>query len=227
MHKLLNRATPLTAATVTVPDSLPGMSNPAWRPMDIVTWPLNAVTVLPLSSFAVTSTGGWMVAGHIGDVPGCTVTTSFVGASLSANTVASHVRGESNTQVHWGSTEPALAGSAYPASTTIWASEPVPMLVKPAGLSIPSAPFVIDTPYASAPAATGIDPGSATVGVEPEPDADLCAPNAVPNVVGRAPDGIGLRLDAHGRGSRIDSGGGGRSEEHTSELQSLRHLVCR
>src|SRR6266446_373017 len=182
MHKLLNRATPLTAVTVTVPDSLPGMSAPAWRPMDIVTAPLNAVTVLPLSSFAVTSTGGWMVTGHGSDVPGCTVTTSFVGASLSANTVASHVRGELKTQVHWGSTEPALAGSAYSASTTIAASEPVPMVVKPAGLSIASAPSDIDTPYASAPAATGIDPGSATVGVEPEPDADRCAPNAVPNV---------------------------------------------
>ena len=113
-----------------------------------------------------------MVAGHISDVPGCTVTTSFVGASLSANTVASHVRGESKTQVHWGSTEPALAGSAYSASTTIWSSEPVPMLVKSAGLFSASAPFDNDTPYASAPAATGIDPGSATVGDEPEPDAD-------------------------------------------------------
>src|SRR6266511_4803633 len=106
MHKLLKRPTPLTAATVTVPDSLPGMSAPAWRPMDIVTWPLNAVTVLPLSSIAVTSTGGWMVAGHGSDVPGCTVTTSFVGASLSANTVASHVLCELKSQFHWGSTEP-------------------------------------------------------------------------------------------------------------------------
>src|SRR5258705_10376324 len=112
MHKLLNRATPLTAATVTVPDSFPAMSAPAWRPIDIVTWPLNAVTVLPLSSFALTSTGGWMVAGHGSDVPGCTVTTSFVGASLSANTVASPGGGEPNTQVHWGSPEPPAPGSA-------------------------------------------------------------------------------------------------------------------
>src|SRR5256885_16333143 len=104
MHKLLKRATPLTAATVTVPDSLPGMSAPAWRPMDIVTWPLNAVTVLPLSSFAVTSTGGWMVAGHGSDVAGWAGATRFVGAPMSADTGASHVPRRVTNPVPLGST---------------------------------------------------------------------------------------------------------------------------
>src|SRR5205814_7840223 len=34
-------------------------------------------------------------------------------------------------------------------------------------------------------------------------------------------------LAGPGRGSRRRAGAGERSEEHTSELQSLRHLVCR
>src|SRR5689334_12605570 len=111
MHKLLKRATPFTAATVKVPDNFPGASIPAWCPIDIVTGPLNAVTVLPLSSSAVTCTVG-IVEGHgSGDVLGCTVKARVVGASLSAMTLASHVLGELKNHVHWGATGLVVADS--------------------------------------------------------------------------------------------------------------------
>src|SRR5438045_4811388 len=48
----------------------------------------------------------------------------------------------------------------------------------------------------------------------------------------RAPGGRSLRCDTDDRGRSVRLRGSGdaaawRSEEHTSELQSLRHLVCR
>ena len=46
------------------------------------------------------------------------------------------------------------------------------------GASAPTIPFDMVTPRASAPALTAIAPGSASVAVDPEPDAELCAPNA-------------------------------------------------
>ena len=50
--------------------------------------------------------------------------------------------------------------------------------MKPAGWSRSTRLFDSVTAYASEPAFTGIEPGSATVVVEPEPDADWCPPNA-------------------------------------------------
>ena len=52
------------------------------------------------------------------------------------------------------------------------------MFAKPGGGSRPNRPFDIVTPYVRAPLPTGIAPASATVVVEPEPEAELCAPSA-------------------------------------------------
>src|SRR5438128_623084 len=49
MHRSLNRATPLTAGTVTVPDSVPATRVPALCAIAIVTVPLYVLTVLPWS----------------------------------------------------------------------------------------------------------------------------------------------------------------------------------
>src|SRR3712207_8374526 len=47
-------------------------------------------------------------------------------------------------------------------------------------------------------------------------------------VGGRAPDPVApARLPRHGRGEGAAPRAGGRSEEHTSELQSRQYLVCR
>src|SRR2546422_7199607 len=50
--------------------------------------------------------------------------------------------------------------------------------VRPAGGWRSTTPLERVTAYAPEPAFTGIEPGSATVVVEPEPDADRCPPNA-------------------------------------------------
>src|SRR5262245_66196811 len=54
----------------------------------------------------------------------------------------------------------------------------------------------------------------------------LNPPDASPSAPRRA-DRSGKRGVGSWRGRRWGSGSPGRSEEHTSELQSLRHLVCR
>src|SRR5712691_8447936 len=52
-----NVATPFTAATVFVPDSVPGTSRPPLCPIAIVTEPVKLGTGLPWSSTAATCTG--------------------------------------------------------------------------------------------------------------------------------------------------------------------------
>src|SRR5262245_63399466 len=84
----------------------------------------------------------------------------------------------------------------------------------------PSAPFPYTTLFRSRTAAGG-GPGCARCRTRPTT---------------RARRGAGARAAGHGGGQEdgLCEGvtgelprGGGRSEEHTSELQSLRHLVCR
>ena len=128
--------------------------------------------MLPWSSSAVTSTGGWIVTGQGNEVLGWTVKASFVTASLSVSTEPSHVLGELKYQFHVGWTGPVVAGTSSSPSTTIHESDMVLTFVQPTGLSAPTNALDIDTPYASEPAPTVTAPGSATVGyVEPEPEA--------------------------------------------------------
>src|SRR6266566_319100 len=180
MLKSENVATPFAAVTVFVPDSVPGTSMPPLCPIAIVTDPVKLVTGLPRSSTAVTCTGGLIVI--IGSVVlGCTVNARCVVDGFSATTVASQALGELKYQVHWGSTEPP-AGKAYTPSTFIDESEPHVISVKAGGSAKLTTAFAIVTPYASAPAPTGIEPGSATVVDEPLPHADWCAPKACADV---------------------------------------------
>src|SRR6266576_6884530 len=100
------RATPSTAVTVVVPDSLPGTKKPPLRPMVIVTGRLKVVARLPWASSTVTCTPGRM--GTRGSVVlGWTVNASC-SAGLSASTLLSQVVGVygSYAQFHCGSTEP-------------------------------------------------------------------------------------------------------------------------
>src|SRR5258706_139177 len=94
-----NTATPSTAFTVTVPDSLPGRSIPALRPMVIVTGPLNVVAWLPCASSTVTFTGRMVAKGSV--VLGWTV-NARCSDGLSASTLLNQVVGvfRSNAQVH-------------------------------------------------------------------------------------------------------------------------------
>src|SRR5213593_3706888 len=115
-------------------------------------------------------------------VVGCTVKARCVAAGLSAKTVANHVPGPvvvSKNQVHCGSTVPAAVSTRDSASPFIAGSSPSFTLVKPSGAPRPATRFDIVTPNASAPASTGIAPGSAIVVVEPEPEAEWWAPKAV------------------------------------------------
>src|SRR2546425_9021952 len=171
MLKSENVATPFTAVAVLVPDSVPGISRPPLCPIATVTAPVKLATELPSASTAVTVTAGRMVArGSV--VLGWTVNTRCSGG-LSATTVASHVPGFCwvKYHVHCGSTEPAPC-TAYSPSATIAASDSVARLVNAGGGATPTRSFDMVTPYASAPAPTGIAPGSAVVRDEPEPDAD-------------------------------------------------------
>ncbi len=101
---------------------------------------------------------------------------------LRASTLASQVLGKLKNQVHCGSTVPATPcttnSASYSASFLTNKSDPTPMSVQPVGPVKPTSPFVIVTPNASAPALTGIAPGSAIVVDEPEPDAERCSPSA-------------------------------------------------
>ena len=139
--------------------------------MAIVTGPLKVAARLPSASSTVTCTAGWMVRrGNV--VLGCTV-NARCGGGLSVITLASHVLGELKFQVQCGSTEPTLDDTRYWPSSLIYASDPAPpMLVKPDGGSVGTTPSDIVTAYASAPAPMATAPGAATVGVDPEPEAD-------------------------------------------------------
>ena len=67
-------ATPATADTVLVPDKVPLLG---FVPIATVTFPVNPVAVLPLASWAVTSTAGVIAAPAV-VVLGCTENTSCV-----------------------------------------------------------------------------------------------------------------------------------------------------
>src|SRR5437773_591084 len=67
-------ATPATAATVLVPDKVPVLG---FVPIATVTFPVNPVAVLPLPSWAVTSTAG-VIAVPAVVVLGCTLNTNCV-----------------------------------------------------------------------------------------------------------------------------------------------------
>src|SRR5439155_630914 len=67
-------APPATAATVLVPDKVPV---PGFVPIATVTFPVNPVAVLPLPSWAVTSTAGVIAAPAV-VVLGCTLNTNCV-----------------------------------------------------------------------------------------------------------------------------------------------------
>src|SRR5437667_12710263 len=69
-----NVATPATAATVFVPDKVPVLG---FVPIATVMFPVNPVAVLPLASWAVTSTAGVIAAPAV-VVLGCTENTSCV-----------------------------------------------------------------------------------------------------------------------------------------------------
>src|SRR6266850_2087496 len=72
-------ATPATAATVFVPASVPPLG---LVPIATATFPVNPVAVLPLASWAVTSTAGVIAAPAV--VPlGCTEHTSWVSVPAS------------------------------------------------------------------------------------------------------------------------------------------------
>src|SRR2546428_10750915 len=74
MLKSAKVATPATAATVLVPDKVPV---PGFVPIATVMFPVNPVAVLPLPSWAVTSTAG-VIAAPAAVVVGCTLKTSAV-----------------------------------------------------------------------------------------------------------------------------------------------------
>src|SRR5262245_65162699 len=60
------------------------------------------------------------------------------------------------------------------------------------------------------------------LGVIPVEHAERALVGQTGLVAGRAVEGLGVCVEAHAAGPDH-----ARSEEHTSELQSLRHLVCR
>src|SRR6266568_966473 len=144
MLKSANVATPFTAVTVLVPDSVPGSSMPPLCPMAIVTGPLKPVTALPDASVTLTCTAGVMViSGSV--VLGCTAKTRC-GGGLSARVAASQECGDVKYQFQLGSAEPPLGKTAYWASALMAASPTSVMLVKPGGGSVPTTPSDIVTP---------------------------------------------------------------------------------
>src|SRR5437868_5801066 len=87
MERLEKEATPLTAATLLVPDSVPP---PGLVPIATVTLAVELVTVLPNASCTATWTGGEMAAPAVALV-GCTANASFeaaAGVMLNAAEVA-------------------------------------------------------------------------------------------------------------------------------------------
>src|SRR5204862_4390924 len=74
-------------------------------------------------------------------------------------------------------TEPA-PGAADAASCFSHASVPAAISVKPGGGWTTTNPFVMLTPYTSAPAFTAIAPAEALVVDEPNPESERCPPNA-------------------------------------------------
>src|SRR5258708_34788036 len=113
-------ATPFTAVTVLVPDSVPGISMPPLCPMAIVTGPLKPVTALPDASVTLTCTAGVMViSGSV--VLGCTAKTRC-GGGLGARVVASQECGDVKYQFQRGSAEPPPGRTAYCAAALVSAS---------------------------------------------------------------------------------------------------------
>src|SRR5882762_6144334 len=79
MLRFEKTATPFTGATGPPPDSVPGKSKPPLCPIATTTEPTRLVAWLPTASYAVTRTGGWMVA-PARVLLGGTVNTSCVAA---------------------------------------------------------------------------------------------------------------------------------------------------
>src|SRR5437016_3771159 len=171
-----NVATPFTAVTVFVPDSVPGTSKPPLCPIATVTAPVKPAIGLPEPSTAVTCTAGVIVkSGTV--LLGWTVNVRYIGG-LSTSSEASQVFGELKYQVHCGSTEPALPGTMYAASCLRYGSSPSPIWLKSEGIPRGTKALASVTPYASWPAVTASAPGSAVVGAELEPEAERCALSA-------------------------------------------------
>src|SRR6266853_2243443 len=137
-------ATPFTAVTVLVPDSVPGTSMPPLCPMAIVTGPLKPVTALPDASVTVTCTAGVIVI--IGRVVFGWTAYTKCGGGLSARVVASQECGEVKYQFQRGSAEPPLGKTAYCASALMAASPTSVMLVNVGGGSVPTTVSAIVTP---------------------------------------------------------------------------------
>src|SRR5258706_238327 len=120
MLRSANVATPFTAVTVLVPDSVPGMSVPPLWPMAIVTGPLKPVTALPDASVTVTCTAGVMVI--MGSVVFGWTANTRCGGGLRARIVANHDCGDVKYQFQDASAEPPPGNTAYRASALIAAS---------------------------------------------------------------------------------------------------------
>src|SRR5439155_1507829 len=141
-------ATPLTAVTLVVPDSVPP---PGFAPIATVIDPVKPVTTFPASSSADTRTASigcpaWVVCGCVVNatcVAGGAGRVSAVdvagGAAVALTTVTTHGRAAvpPYIQVHCGSTVPALARTAYSASSRMYLSELLPQSKPPTQWSRP------------------------------------------------------------------------------------------
>src|SRR6185503_404862 len=175
-----NVATPFTAVTVLVPDSVPGATKPPLCPMAIVTWPLKLETRLPRASSTVTCTAGW-IARSGSALLGWTVKAKC-GGGFRASVVASHVPPLwPKNQVQRGSVVPPPGKRRYAAfSLSPKASDPASNAAYPSapGPSRPHSPDSVAV-YATPPAPTVMGPAWATAIVVSEPDAERCAPSAI------------------------------------------------
>src|SRR5213593_77773 len=159
MLNVENVATPLTAVTLVVPDSVPPLG---FAPIPTVIDPVNPVTTFPASSSAETCIAGIVWPAWV--ACGCVVKATWVaggagggggefggGAALSENVATSHGRaGSPYIQVHCGSTVPALARTAYSASSRMYRSDPRPQGMPPTHRSwlkgVPGSPTPVNPP---------------------------------------------------------------------------------
>src|SRR5260221_12613641 len=154
MLRAANVATPFTAVTVLLPDSVPGSSMPPLCPITIVTFPLNPDTTFPAPSTTFTCTAGVIrISGSV--VLGCTPNVRWYAglAGLSASAVASHESVDVKYQFHRGSAVPPFGSTWYSASALIAESPTSVTLVNPGGGSVPTAGSGIVAPEAEGPAA--------------------------------------------------------------------------
>src|SRR6266702_8444047 len=135
-------ATPFTAVTVLVPESVPRSRRPPLCPIAIVTEPLKDVIVFNGSATTVTRTGFIVSRGSV--VLGCVVNTRCAAVGLRASTVASQVLCvlELKYQVHCGSTGAPSLETSYSPSTIIEVLLAELICVNPDGRSKPVTPLL-------------------------------------------------------------------------------------